>query len=252
MLKYIIFSIFIPYLCFADTCFDWFKESKISKNDKACVSKCTTLRMDMSTFSCSLECEKFCNTKCEPDSYWKRKIKSGRPKNWEYNSEKTVEWSKDEKEQIEEILARMPNELSKLPLEGIYRMKKSIDIINPASTSFDGKIIVLYNNTFDHPSWSTREVLMHEIGHSIYAGYSTNDKQLYEKKLAWKKDNQGIYFKHGLFVSTRAHDNPIEDFAENFKFLLLNPEKLKSNNSQAFDWLNNQYKKQLKLKKECR
>lgn len=242
----------IPYFCFADTCIDWFNESKISKNDKACESKCTTLQMEMSTFSCSQECEKFCNTKCEPNLYWKNKIKDGRPGKWEYNSEKTVEWSKDEKEPIEDLLARIPNNLIKLPLEGIYRMKKSIDIINPGSTSYDGKIIVLYNNTFEHPSWSIQDVLLHEIGHSIYEGYSSVDRQQYEKKLGWKKDNQGTYSKHGSFVSRRAHDNPTEDFAENFKYLLLNPEKLKSDNSQAFDWFNNRYKKQLKLKKECR
>lgn len=245
--------VFFPFFCFADTiCLDWFKEAKISKSDKACVSKCTTLQMDMSTFSCSQDCEKFCNTKCEPDSYWKDKVKSGRPKDWEYTSEKIMEWSKDEKEQVEELLAQMPNDLNKLPLEGIYRMKKSIDIINPASTSYDGKVIVLYNNTFEHPSWSMQEVLLHEIGHSIYASYSTVDKQQYERKLGWKKDNQGGYSRQGSFVSVRAHDNPIEDFAENFKYLLLNPEQLKSNNRQAFDWFNNQYKKQLKLKKECK
>ena len=131
-------------------------------------------------------------------------------------------------------------------------MQKSVDIVNPASTSYDGKIIILYNNTFGHPSWNIQDVLMHEIGHSIYAGYSAVDKQLYEKKLGWKKDNQGIYSRIGSFVSTRAHDNPMEDFAENFKYLFLNPEKLKSDSAQAFDWFNKKYKKQLKLKKECK
>ncbi len=250
--RLVILIVFFPYICFADTCLDWFKESKISKNDKACISKCTTLQMDMSTFTCSQECEKFCNTKCEPNLYWKSKIKVGRPEKWEYTSEKTVEWSKDEKEQVEELLSRIPNDLNKIPLEGIYRMKKSIDIVNPASTSYDGKIIILYNNTFEHPSWSMQEVLLHEIGHSVYEGYSAVGKQQYEKKLGWKKGKQGIYLKQGSFVSVRAHDNPTEDFAENFKYLLLNPEKIKGDNTQAFDWFNEKYKKQLKLKKECR
>ena len=205
----------------------------------------------MSTFSCPSECDKICKVKCELDSFWKNKVKEGRPKNWEIDSEKSSAWTAEEKEQIKELLARMPSDLNKLPLEGIYRMKKSVDIVNPATTSYDGKAIVLYNNTFGHPSWSIQEVLLHEIGHSIYAGYSAADQQQYEKTLGWKKDNQGSYSKVGSFVSVRAHDDPIEDFAENLRFLLLNPEKLKSHNSQAFDWFSVKYKKQLKLKKEC-
>ena len=210
------------------------------------------LQKNMSTFSCSLECEKFCSdAKCEQDAFWKNKIKSGRPEKWEIESEKTSKWTEEEKDQVTQILSRLPNELKNINLTGIYRMKKSVDIINPGTTSEDGHSIIFYDRAFGHTMWTTEEVLLHEIGHSVYAERSSADKHQYEEKLGWKKDNQGVYSKQGSFVSTRAQDNPVEDFAENFKYLLLNPDKLKNDNNQAYDWFNNFYKKQLKLKKEC-
>ena len=89
-IRFIILFVFAPYFCYASTCLDWFKESKISANDKTCLSQCTTLQVDMSTFSCRQDCEKFCKPKkCETDLFWKNKIRKGRPKNWEINSEKS-------------------------------------------------------------------------------------------------------------------------------------------------------------------
>lgn len=237
----------------SEFCLNWFNATKINSSDKNCISTCLNHEKDVSESICGFDCSKFCKIQiCKVDPYWKEKIKNGRPENWEIGSEKSVDWTEEEKDQVSQILDRLPDEFKNNPLKGIYRMKKSVDIINPGTTSEDGQSIVLYDRAFGHPMWTTEDVLLHELGHSIYVGYSDVNKQKYEKILGWKKNSQGIYSRSGSFVSARARDNPVEDFAENIKYLLLNSNKLKNENNQAFDWFSNQYKKQLKLKKECR
>ena len=121
--------------------------------------------MDMSTFSCSQQCKEFCKeVKCEHHAFWKNKIKTGRPEKWETESEKTSEWTEEEKNQVAQILGQLPDELMNINFSGIYRMKKSVDIINPGTTLEDGHFIVLYDRAFGHTMWTTEEVLLHEIG----------------------------------------------------------------------------------------
>ena len=99
----------MPFYCTAETCIDWFNKSKISRSDKSCISLCTVLKVDMGTFSCAEKCEKFCNAKCKHDSYWQKKIIDGRPQNWEPPTEKSLNWTNEEKEKILTVLDRLPS-----------------------------------------------------------------------------------------------------------------------------------------------
>ncbi len=247
-LNIFIFITILSFSAFSDNCVDWFNSSGIAVLDKECISKCNVYPKDMGTFSCSNECDKFCTSqKCKIDPFFKDKIKLGRPNKWGNDSEKTVDWSVPEKEQVEKTLNRLPDELKKLSLDGVYRMKKSSDIVNPGSTSEDGQAIVLYDRAFGHPNWTTDDVLLHELGHMVYAGYTKAEQDKYKSDLGWKNDQS----RTDGFVSSRAKDDPIEDFAENFKYLLLYPDDLKRINDNAFKWFKKKYKKQLVLKKEC-
>lgn len=250
MAKFIIFLMCIPWFCFADTCFDWFVESKISKNDKACVSKCTTLQMDMSTFSCTQECEKFCNTKCEPDSYWKSKIKDGRPVKWEPPTEKSTSWTNEEKEKLQAVLGQLPDAFKKVAFKGFYRMQRSSAIGNPGSIAELGQEIVVYNSAFDGPGLSLDRIVAHELSHAIFLNFSKSEIKDYERSLGWSVASKG-QARSGPFISSAARDNVDEDFANNIEYFLFAPEILKSKVPNAYSWILNKFSKNFKLKEAC-
>lgn len=235
-----------------DICKEWFEKSGIKTSDKECLSKCNLFEKDMSTFTCSNNCDKFCKpAKCSKDPYWKNLIKTGRPTNWTYNSEKTVDWTNAEKEEIENLLSLLPDELKTIPINGIYRMKKSIDFSNPATTSTEYKQIILYNNTFGHPSWSTKEVLYHEIGHIVFQSMERKFQKDYQNNLGWKEINSTYVTDRSSFISARAKDDIYEDSSENFKFFLLDPKKLKVVVPEAEKFFKNKFKSNFQLKEGC-
>lgn len=241
---------FLPYFCFANTCLDWFKESKISKNDKACISKCTTLQMDMSTFSCSQECEKFYNTKCEPDSYWKSKIKGGRPEKWEPPTEKSTSWANEEKEKLQAVLGQLPDVFKKVPFKGFYRMQRSSAIGNPGSIAESGQEIVVYNSAFDGPGLSLDKNIAHELAHAIFLNFSKSEIKDYERSLGWSVALKG-QARSGPFIRGGSRDNVDEDFATNIEYFLFAPEELKSKVPKAYSWILNKFSKNFKLKEAC-
>ncbi|MFN3455333.1 MAG: hypothetical protein ACK41T_10275 [Pseudobdellovibrio sp.] len=120
----------------------------------------------MATFSCNLRCEKYCSSKCKIDPYWESKIKDGRPKLWDLSSEKTKEWSTSEREALEKILTRLPDDFKKISLDGIYRMGKSVQIVNPGTT-YEASI-TLYDYAFQDPPFTLERVIVHELAHVIF------------------------------------------------------------------------------------
>lgn len=250
MFKFIILLMFIPHFCFADTCIDWFKESKISKDDKACISKCTTLQMDMSTFSCSQECEKFCNTECAHDIYWKSKIKDGRPEKWEPPTEKPTSWTNQEKEKLQAVLGQLPDVFKKFAFKGFYRMQRSGAIGNPGSIAESGQEIVVYNIAFDGPGLSLDKIIAHELAHAIFLNFSKREIKDYERSLGWNVVSKG-QARSGPFISTGARENVDEDFANNVEYFLFAPEDLKSKVPKAYSWILNKFSKNFKLKEAC-
>ncbi|MBC7465970.1 MAG: hypothetical protein H7256_08250 [Bdellovibrio sp.] len=58
-----IISIILFLFCFqakATTCAEWFAKIPLKATDLNCVSKCTTAKINMSSFGCTSECEKLC------------------------------------------------------------------------------------------------------------------------------------------------------------------------------------------------
>lgn len=180
------------------------------------------------------------------------KLKNGAPKNWNIPTEQPANWTDQEISQIMKILNLMPNQLKELSLDGIFRMKKSSDIINPASTSKNGTSIVIYDRAFNSPFWSLNDVITHELGHVIFLNLNQNEQKSYLKTLGWKQSSESEDFRSGDFVSLRAKDNFYEDFAENFSFFLLSRDILRSKVPKAYDWLVKKFTTDLKLKEECK
>lgn len=248
------FIIFLSLDISADnSCLNWFKNSKISITDTACVSKCQTFQTDMSTFTCHNNCEKLCApAKCENDVYWLNKISAGRPENWEMASEITVAWSESEKYELIKILNTLPDFFKNIPFDGFYRVEKSVALPNPGTTSATGRFIVIYDRAFDHPLWSLQDVVIHELGHILLINLKKADRLSYEKALGWKTTRAKTQTRNGPFISNRAQADIQEDFAENIKFILLAPENLKNIVPQAYHWIFKNISKEFKLKEVCK
>lgn len=65
LLSLLIFFIFCSSVITASECKDWFKNSKISPDDKDCLIKCASFETSMNTFYCPKECRILCNTSIE-------------------------------------------------------------------------------------------------------------------------------------------------------------------------------------------
>ncbi len=235
---------------FASVCKDWFQESKIKSSDKLCVSKCNTYPVDMSTFICHNECEIYCkNKKCNENSFWKNKIKIGRPKNWEPSLEKTKEWLDSEKKELDKILQMLPDKFSKLNFDGFYRMEKSAFYVNPGATS-QSKSIVLYNNAFGHPAFKLDRVVVHELAHVIYLNFSKKEIESYQNQMQWKND-RGVFYRQGPFLSSDAKESPEEDFAVNIEHFLFENEKIKKQLPKAYSWIDKNFSKNFNFNEVC-
>lgn len=189
--------------------------------------------------------------KCEPDPYWRDKIKNGRPSKWDLPTEVSVEWSESEKRKLLELLSRLPDELKAIPFDGFYRMRKSVDIINPGTTNKSGDVIVIYDRAFENPFLSTIQTVVHEFGHIIYLNFKESDRQSYRDYLKWTRSPTHSESRSGSFISSRSKDNVDEDFAENISFFLLEPLQAKAIVPLAYEWISQKFSKKFKLKEEC-
>ncbi len=245
-----VLAIFSRTVFAEDPCLTWFQSSGVKSDGKGCLISCDLIPKDMSSFDCSDRCDEFCKAKkCQPNPYWKNKLKNGAPKNWNLPTEQPANWTDLEMTQMMTILNQLPDQLESFPLDGIYRMKKSVDIINPGSTSDDGKEIAIYDRAFHSPFWSLSSVVTHELGHMVFQSMGAAEKQKYIDVLGWNKKGA---IRPGEFVSSTAKDDVNEDFAENFSFFLLNRDILKSKVPKAYGWLVQKFTANFKLKDGCK
>ncbi len=232
------------------TCHKWFDRSGIKVTDKNCVDNCLTLMTDMGTYTCPDQCEIFCKPKkCERDPYWKSKIKDGKIKNWDIKSEKNVNWTNTERETILDALDRLPDILKSVPIDGIYRMEKSVFPANPGSTNPLSQDIVLYNSAFDKSFFDPARIITHEIAHLMYQNFPKKERTDYETTMKWNLDQSSS--RPGNFINFRAKENVDEDFANNFDYFLYDSQNLKNQVPAAYDWLQKKFGKNFKLKEAC-
>lgn len=64
----------------------------------------------------------------------------------------------------------------------IYRMDKSIDPGNPATTNVGRGDIVLYDSAFSLKH-NLAHIIAHELSHQLYTGSSDSDRRDYESKM---------------------------------------------------------------------
>lgn len=234
-------------------CLRWFQDSKINPYDVGCVLKCSALATNLDSFQCPNSCSELCKKqdKCYFDTFWKQKIKNSRPMKWDFNTEKTAAWAQVESDQVVKVLSGLPEELKRFSFDGFYRMQKSVAIINPATTSLRGDVIVIYDRAFNNPFWALEEVVLHEMGHVAFLNLNEAERRSFKNQMGWKQSLSGDSFRKGEFVSSRAKDSPEEDFSESFIFFLKDSESLKAKNSKAYEWFIKKYSVNFKYKKDC-
>lgn len=169
--------------------------------------------------------------------------RSGGPRGWPHSNEEPIGWKVDESEDVLEALGRIPPELWGKGIRGIYRMRRSKDHPNPASSN-DGNI-VLYDPAFEkHPGLA--RVLTHELAHEKYRALSREEKRSYWMATNWMNESGDpdlppIVSRGSGFVEPDGKSSPYEDFANNVEYFLFEPEKLKAVTPHAYTWIKNHF-----------
>ena len=193
---------------------------------------------------------------CQKDpigsSFWKPKLKTGKPPGWERAQEKVGAWTPEEDERVLEALALIPDSLWAKTLNGIYRLGKSVDYPNPAS-SMSGQI-ALYDTAFDETRNLTR-ILAHELAHESYRNLSQDEAKSYGEAANWfnvaEEGKEPIYISRGTgFVSEGAKRGPDEDYANNIEYFLFAPNTLKETTPNVYKWIGQKFGGSFRVGKE--
>ena len=94
------------------------------------------------TFVRPTEVKSHCKLLTKVTEYSEVRFKNGIPSDWPHRKELSKSWTEEEKQRLREALNGIPDILLSNKIEGFYRLEKSKDYPNPASSA-DG-IIVLY------------------------------------------------------------------------------------------------------------
>lgn len=178
---------------------------------------------------------------CRPKSrayiFWNDKIRNGRPSDWPNSSEKSVDWTEEEKERLLEALEKIPDDLWMEKFRGFYRMKKSKDFPNPAS--FADQMSAIYDSAFDSKANLAR-ILAHELAHSHYASMSRDQRLEYKKAAGWDvavNVDEGSYKeirRKSGYVQKDGELSAEEDFANNLEFYIFDQKQLKTKTPEVY------------------
>ena len=234
-------------------CIDWFRGLGLKKN-KDCEEKCLKSDTDSLTYMCPISiCQKLCkaNSKCE-DAYWKKKAQIGRPPKWPNASEESTSFNFQEIEDLQDVLARVPEDFKKVPdFKGFYRMKRSVEFVNPATT-FSGTI-VLYDNAF-HGPFDLKRVVIHELAHEWFIMASDVNRSSYLKAMGWHVNDKGEYYsdQSRIFFDEDSKSSPDEDFAHNIEKYFFDRENVEKKLPALLRWIKQHFSKNFSLKDNCR
>lgn len=180
----------------------------------------------------------------------KERFKKGLPSGWPHIIEKAGAWTDEERERVVEALEDLPDILLSDKVDGLYRLKRSKDYPNPASSS-DG-ILVIYDSAFDS-SRNLAEILAHELSHQNFLSLSDKEQQDYRRATGWhmKLEPNGIIDWEGRKDGYIEEDGKIsyqEDYANNLEHYLYDPDKLKEITPSAYNWIRKHFGGDFRLK----
>ncbi len=192
-----------------------------------------------------------CKSLTKAAEYLQNLFKNGVPSDWPHKMEKPVRWTEEEKERLVEALEELPEVLFSKKLKGVYRLQKSKDHPNPA-TSADG-IIVLYDTSFDSP-FGLGRILAHELLHQSFKDMPKKDQQDYHLATGWHlklMPNRMIYWngRQTGYVQDDGKNSFEEDYANNLEYYLYDSDKLKKVTPSAYQWIKRRFGQNFQLKR---
>jgi hypothetical protein len=204
------------------------------------------------TFVSASNVKTHCKTRSKAYDYTFSKFKEGVPNNWPHRSEKVGTWTESQKMRVIEALEDVPEYLYSSKIFGLYRLKKSKDYPNPASSA-DG-IIVLYDSAFSSKG-NLSHIIAHELAHQNYLDIGSKGRQDYRRATGWRYeyDKEFKYYDTGRKSGYTKEDGKVsseEDYANNLEFFVYQPEKLKNITPGAYDWFVKKFGDELKKGKK--
>lgn len=156
------------------------------------------------------------------------------PKGWPHKKEQFKKCSKAKQQQISKILYSIPKILTDVGKLKIYCANRSYISNNPAASSPEAKIIVLYNSSF---KMDTKRVIVHELAHILWSRLSNKEKSTYQDASNWSLV-AGVYiYNRTKFSEPDGKNGPEEDFANNIEHYFANPSKIKKEFPSIYTWI---------------
>ena len=179
---------------------------------------------------------------------WDNLLKNGRPVRWPAD-EKSASWTLEQRERVLEALSELPPALRDIPIQGIFRFKKSKHYPNPGSKL--GSNIALFDSAFDS-SRNLARILAHELAHMSFERLNDKDAIDYRDKTQWTVEvvdhSYGWRPRSSGFVADDGRMSPDEDYANNVEYILFEPNVLKKVTPQAYQWLRKKFGDTFKIK----
>ncbi|MGZ3747486.1 MAG: hypothetical protein ACXVB4_06085 [Pseudobdellovibrionaceae bacterium] len=196
----------------------------------------------------------YCRVLTKAYEYSRERFKNGIPPNWPHSKEKAGSWTVEEKERIIEALEELPDILLSDKIAGIYRLKKSKDFPNPASSSYG--VIVIYDSSFDS-SRNLGRILCHELSHQNFKDLSNEEKQDYRRATGWHlklESDRNVYWvgRKSGYVEEDGKNSYEEDYSNNLEYYLYDPDKLKKVTPSGYEWIKKHFGDGFRIKGQKR
>ncbi len=178
-------------------------------------------------------------------SFLAPKFKDGRPEGWPNPNEQSKPWTESEKERMIEALESLPEKLWNRKIGELYRMARSKDAGNFASSDRN-RNIALYDDAFMDGRIPLARILAHELGHMEFLALSDSDKNAYLSTTNWYLTQRGsnpplILRRECCFVADDGKTSPEEDFANNIEYFLFDRNTLREKTPWAERWMKERF-----------
>ena len=183
---------------------------------------------------------------------WHQRLSNKRPKIWGYTKEKSKKWSIEEIERFLSAISVLPDRLVDLDGSQVYRMFRSQDGENPATTNPPQKDITLYDLAFVHED-SLAQILSHELSHILFEALSPGEKREFANEAGWVARNimgREYYFpKEGkLNIKSDSIKSLEEDFANHIELYLFRAGIVRTKSIKGYRWIRNKFGQKFKIK----
>ena len=198
----------------------------------------------------STNVKQHCRKHNEASEYLIPALAVGAPPNWPHKTEKAGKWIEIEKERLIDAIDSLPEVLWRKIAIKFYRLLKSKYFPNPA-TSAEG-VLVLYDSAFGGDRDLSR-ILAHELIHEYFRNLSPSEAQSYRRVTGWhlrlESDRKiNWYGRDSGYVEDDGSNSYEEDFANNVEYFLFDKEKLQRLTPKAFQWIENHFGSDFRLK----